>query len=82
LARLIPTEVSVDQTVTLDLGAAIKAADKRLTTMNADLIAQDLTPVIDVTPEPVRAKPQPELTDPRVLASTPTAEPERWEGYE
>jgi len=83
LARLIPTEVSVDQSVTIDLGAAMKAADKRLASVSAALIAQDPTPVIDITPEPGTAKAQPELLDPRVLSSTPTAEPEeRWEGYE
>ena len=86
LARLIPTEVSVDQTVTLDLMAAMKAAEKRVTTMNADLIAQDPTPVIDVTPEPVMAKPRPELLDPRLLPTKPSkspAEPDpSWPGYE
>ena len=82
LARLIPTEVSVDQTVTIDLGAAMAAAEERLATMNAEAIAHDPTTVIDVTPQPVRTKPQPELIDPRLLPTEPPVEPERWEGYE
>ena len=86
LARLIPTAVDIEQKVTLDLGAEMAAANERLAIMNAAEAANTPTPVIDITPEPVRAKPQPELTDPRLLPTKPSktpAEPDpSWPGYE
>lgn len=84
VARILPTEVAVEQKLTIDLGAGMAAANER--------VAQMYTPVIDhepadVTPEPVIApqKPQPPLTDPRVLDAADqvaVTEADRWPGYE
>ena len=59
------------------------AAEANLVAQNAKSIGNDpAPPVIDITPDPVAAKPQRELLDPRLLPTEPTTEPEHWEGYE
>ncbi len=89
LARLIPTEVAIEQKISFDLGAEMAAAHLRL---NATASGQ---PVIDVTPtapEPVTApRPRQPLINPRTLpaadqtAATPAPSPvpvaEHWDGY-
>ena len=87
LARLIPTEVAIEQKVTFDIGSAMREATARVDRMTAEQIENTPTPIVDVTPEPPTpaAKPQPPLTDPRVLPAedqVAVADPDRWPGYE
>ncbi len=87
LARLIPTEVAVEQKVTFDIGSAMREATARVDRMSAAPIEHAPAPVIDVSPEPPApaAKPQPPLTNPRVLPAedqVAVADPDRWPGYE
>jgi len=82
LARLIPTQLDIEQKVTFDLGAAMVQADAHV-----GLLSADATPVIDVTPVTHH---YPELLAPRlppsgpdtvVVEATPEPEPDPWPGY-
>jgi hypothetical protein len=89
VARILPTDVSVEQKVKFDLGAAMQTAADNA---QRAALAYDTAQVIDVTPEPVtpdtapvEVKPVPPLINERVLPAGDRAaatEPERWAGYD
>lgn len=87
VARILPAEVSVEQKVKFDLGAAMQtAADNS----QRAALAHAPAPVIDMTPDtpdaaPVEVKPLPPLINERVLpgeARASVTEPEKWAGYD
>ena len=87
LARLIPTEVAVEQKLTVDIGRAMREATERVDRMTVEQLAHTPAPVIDVSPEPAAParKPQPPLMDTRVLPAEDqvvVSEADRWPGYD
>ena len=86
VARILPTEVAVEQTVKFDLANAMQIAANNSQRMAAEQIANSPAPVIDMTPELVTpdTKPQPPLIDERVLPQEAQAAvtDDRWPGYD